>query len=429
MISNAQSGPFSWWENIKAPAATTWEGTHPSGGGGSCPHMWGQSSATKVLVEAIIAEFYDGRVLIGRGMPTEWLEQGISADNFPVTGNKRMGITVKAVAQRQVRLDISGDQPSGNIVFSLSVFVNNIASATAGTIDKAGGTVTINPSVRTVPVTTLSDLPVSATPSRHTAPSSRSGSYFCVRNNHLVINPRQSSPLSLPTVRLFTPQGRLAASFAVTDQYHARGFSLEGLAAGNCIIELRHANDLVNNTMWSGSDGNNRRDFVGWGGCGPVALLIENGIGVRVDAAQRKILWRIARPDRHGVENLQFSDNKVTLLSTSRINKAELPKLTITAEKPFTLMVHINDRTFQKNVPEGTLEWELSEATSIWTEKYKKFQPRTFQQQLRIHIKTDHNIQVDKRLFNLRGQTVQDNLKVNLSKCAIIHNTQAGNIK
>src|SRR5581483_5542536 len=55
MIANTMNGPFSWWESINDPKPGPWVGTHPSGGTGDCPHMWGQSVATKVLLESVAA--------------------------------------------------------------------------------------------------------------------------------------------------------------------------------------------------------------------------------------------------------------------------------------------------------------------------------------------------------------------------------------
>jgi hypothetical protein len=158
LIEHCQGGPYSWWESINWPSTTSgWTGSH-AGGGGACPHMWGQSFATKGLVESLIAEFYDGRVLVGRGAPAHWLKEGFSVSNFPISHGRRMGVKVRATGPRQVALDLSGDPPAADIVFSLPVFIGNIAGTSAGAIDAADGTVTFRPDVRTVTVTTRNDL-------------------------------------------------------------------------------------------------------------------------------------------------------------------------------------------------------------------------------------------------------------------------------
>ena len=70
MIDHAQSGPFSWWEGVGYPEADggIWASGGSGSGGGSCPHMWGQSTATKVLWDSLIVQKADSTLLIGRGM-------------------------------------------------------------------------------------------------------------------------------------------------------------------------------------------------------------------------------------------------------------------------------------------------------------------------------------------------------------------------
>ncbi len=98
MIGNAQSGPFSWWEGVKYPdSKSVWSIPHASGGGGSCPHMWGQSTATNVLFDSIICEKADGTLIIGRGIPKEWLKEGcrIQVKKYPVSGGKRVNLLIE----------------------------------------------------------------------------------------------------------------------------------------------------------------------------------------------------------------------------------------------------------------------------------------------------------------------------------------------
>ena len=77
MIDHTQSGPFSWWEGIDYPdEKSPWNRSHASGGGGSCPHIWGQSTATKVLFDSLVCEKSDGTVIIGRGIPDGWKKAG-----------------------------------------------------------------------------------------------------------------------------------------------------------------------------------------------------------------------------------------------------------------------------------------------------------------------------------------------------------------
>jgi len=51
-----------------------------------------------------------------------------------------------------------------------------------------------------------------------------------------------------------------------------------------------------------------KKDFVGWTGLGPIAMLIENILGFKADADKKSLTWHIQRSDRHGIENLAFGD-------------------------------------------------------------------------------------------------------------------------
>jgi hypothetical protein len=51
-----------------------------------------------------------------------------------------------------VTLTLDGDPPSGQVLFELPAFVNDIAGADAGTVDAQTGTVTLAPNVKTVTV-------------------------------------------------------------------------------------------------------------------------------------------------------------------------------------------------------------------------------------------------------------------------------------
>jgi hypothetical protein len=49
-------------------------------------------------------------------------------------------------------MTVSGDQPSGAVLFRLPAFAGNIASASAGTVNEKTGTVTVPATVHSVTV-------------------------------------------------------------------------------------------------------------------------------------------------------------------------------------------------------------------------------------------------------------------------------------
>jgi len=147
MIDNSESGPYSWWESSTAPSTSTpWIGNHPAAGQGASPHAWGMAQANNVLLDALVAQKSDGTLIVGRGVPAQWLRNGstISVSNFPTTGDRRLGLTMSS-SGRSVTLTLSGQLPQGKILLQIPSFIDNMASTSSGTLDQDTGTVTLAP--------------------------------------------------------------------------------------------------------------------------------------------------------------------------------------------------------------------------------------------------------------------------------------------
>jgi hypothetical protein len=115
---------------------------------------WGMANANMVLLDSLAAQRSDGSLIVGRGVPGSWVRDGqvISLANFPATGGRHLGPSIR-ISGGSVTLSLTGDQPSGPVLFQLPSFVGNIAHASAGTVDEKTGTVTVAPTVRSVTVT------------------------------------------------------------------------------------------------------------------------------------------------------------------------------------------------------------------------------------------------------------------------------------
>jgi hypothetical protein len=88
-----------------------------------------------------------------------------------------------------------------------------------------------------------------------------------------------------------------------------------------------------------------RQDFVGWTGVGPIAMLIEDVLGLELNAPASLISWNLTRTDRHGIENLSLGKDNVVSLVADRRDDPDAPvHITATALKPFTLEVRVNGR-------------------------------------------------------------------------------------
>ncbi|MBN1541535.1 hypothetical protein JW992_05275, partial [candidate division KSB1 bacterium] len=83
-----------------------------------------------------------------------------------------------------------------------------------------------------------------------------------------------------------------------------------------------------------------RVDFVGWTGLSPIALLIENIIGIEVDAPSRLVRWALHRSDRHGVENLRWGPDygfRTDLIAEERPEKDKKWRIRVASGADFTL--------------------------------------------------------------------------------------------
>jgi hypothetical protein len=154
MVANGQSGPYSWWESQQFPnPGSPWTGTHPEAGNGSSPHAWGIANANMVLLDSLAAQRSDGSLIVGRGVPSSWVSSGqvISLANFPTTDGRHLGLSIRTHGNA-VTLTLTGDAPSGPVLFQLPAFVNNIAHASAGTVNEKTGTVTLGATATSVTV-------------------------------------------------------------------------------------------------------------------------------------------------------------------------------------------------------------------------------------------------------------------------------------
>ncbi len=81
-----------------------------------------------------------------------------------------------------------------------------------------------------------------------------------------------------------------------------------------------------------------QRDFVGFGGLPPIAVLLEYVFGIRPVVDQSDILWDIRLLEEHGVDNYPFGGNGVlSLKCKARHSAAERPEVEIASNIPVTV--------------------------------------------------------------------------------------------
>ena len=77
-----------------------------------------------------------------------------------------------------------------------------------------------------------------------------------------------------------------------------------------------------------------RPEFVGWTGCGPIAILIETILGFSVSAPDRMIEWNVSRQDRHGIRNLPMGQDHIDLLY-----EPDTHSVSVKSGEPFSLRI------------------------------------------------------------------------------------------
>ena len=91
-----------------------------------------------------------------------------------------------------------------------------------------------------------------------------------------------------------------------------------------------------------------RPKFVGWSGDGPIAMFIENVIGIRLDAPDGKIVWTIRTDKRCGLKHFLFNGKMVSLTMTG-IEDGE-PAFEIESETAFTLEMIYKGKKIVKQI-------------------------------------------------------------------------------
>ncbi len=99
-------------------------------------------------------------------------------------------------------------------------------------------------------------------------------------------------------------------------------------------------------------------DFVGWSGAGPIALLIEEIIGLEVDAGGQRVHWRLEEDVPVGVCNLRLGDNTISLVAEEEDEVGI--RVRVDCDQPFLLEIETPFREFVEQVPAGSHRYTLT---------------------------------------------------------------------
>lgn len=107
-----------------------------------------------------------------------------------------------------------------------------------------------------------------------------------------------------------------------------------------------------------------RSYFVGWTGALAIASMIEDVIGVTLNAPENVVQWNIHLTEGHGINKLYMKHkgvvNRISLFTAERKSAASPIDITVTATKDFTLQVRNNDIKKTINVKAGTHTYHVN---------------------------------------------------------------------
>lgn len=184
-------------------------------------------------------------------------------------------------------------------------------------------------------------------------------------------NPREfNRPHPFPTLSAdhpsYLPTGGywLGGVWAPTNYMVIKGLDENGYSDLGRQFAERHLAQLANvaaqtGTLWenyapeSASPGYPAKpDFVGWTGLGPVALLIEDVLGIAVDAPTQTIRWQIRPGETHGIRRLRMDDNIIDLM-------VENDQCHASATQPFTLILIAENVRRELRIDPGSVTTEI----------------------------------------------------------------------
>jgi hypothetical protein len=125
----------------------------------------------------------------------------------------------------------------------------------------------------------------------------------------------------------------------------------------NVVLEAYNREQTITENLAPDSPkGYGTKDFVGWGGIGPVSNLIEYVIGLQVNAPEKSVEWRIERADRHGISRLPIGALTASMICEMRKTAADPCRITADSDGAFALKVIANEKTTVHSIHPGKNE-------------------------------------------------------------------------
>ncbi len=90
-----------------------------------------------------------------------------------------------------------------------------------------------------------------------------------------------------------------------------------------------------------------------------IGVLLEGVIGIGVNAGRNEVSWNLWRTDEHGVKNLRFGENRVSLVAKKRESRRTPPVIEGECERGFALKITMGSRQWERRFSGGPFRWEL----------------------------------------------------------------------
>jgi hypothetical protein len=94
-------------------------------------------------------------------------------------------------------------------------------------------------------------------------------------------------------------------------------------------------------------------DFVGWTGIVPILYFLEYGVGLRADAPNNRLTWKLTSRKRCGCERFRFNGHTVTLVAQRQNDLSGLVDVAVESDGQFQLWVEIGGKNWKLNVKAG----------------------------------------------------------------------------
>jgi len=108
----------------------------------------------------------------------------------------------------------------------------------------------------------------------------------------------------------------------------------------NVVAVFRSQGTLFENYAPERPEGKCCRDFVGWSGIPPIAVLFEYAFGLRPSAHERRLVWDVRLLEAHGVSRYPFGpDVEMDLRCDKRRHASEKPLIQVRATGEVEIVV------------------------------------------------------------------------------------------